>query len=1659
MARNTQEFETIVKLNAQQAENQLAKLKQTVTDLKQKKDDMLASKNYDAKDLRALNKEIRQATSAMNAYESNVKKVIDIVSDLDHASLGEIQRAASALRKQMKGITDEKEYAQLDRLLQKCNSRIIELKGSTGKTADEMKKTVEETQNLANVLRNVNGASMSSLKQAATTVQGRMDKMAPDSTGYAIQARNLAIIKARIQEINEEQKKVNLTIDKYDEEIKQATSAAADLTRENQLIEQTLNNISGANIRDLEYSLKLVNEQLRNVGHDSDEFDKLAQKAQQLKKEINNVNDELQAPEEKKNIFSSVVDGLDKHWGAITQMWAGLTGLTSTIKQCSDAYAKMEDVMANTTKYTGQTDAQVREMNEDFMEMDTRTPREQLNELAGAAGRLGITSKQGIEEFVDAADKISVALGDDLGDGAVDQIGKLAMAFGEDKRKGLRGAMLATGSAVNELAQSCSANAGYLVDFTARVAGVGKQFGLSQTQIMGFGAVMDENMQKDEMASTAFSQLLTKMTTDTKTFAKMAGIPFEEFQEKLKKDANGAVIDFLESLNKKGNFQTLAKMFQDMNLDGTRATAVLTTMADKIDDIKTRQETAATAYEKATSVIEEFDTQNNTVQADVDKAKKRFQELTIVLGQRLMPIAKAGISTASILIRALNAITSFAFQNWKILVPLTAALSVYVVKLNLAYLAKVKNRLEDTKNLILGKAHAALTALRTAATTAFGLATDVLTGKVTLATAAQELWNKVILANPWVAAAAALAGITAAIIHYTSKADEATEAQKRLNEANNEAAVSCRSEIQEVSTLVEVARNQANSTDMRKEAIKKLQEKYPEYLSNLSIENINSQAATQAIDNLTSSILAQAQARVYLAKVEQLERDRQDINDDYMNSFWGKLQHNVAAFFESFANSVADGAERTYNAINKAFNGSNSFLKDLKRGWNADTYITKNGFGTSMSQQYLKNYYGDLMNINRLQNQFTAEYEKKMAQVQKATVQAIEKQKELNKLNNKDKNDDTNSDYKTEAEKKEEAREQAKKAREQKAAERAAANAAKKQEAEKAKAEALAKKEQAKAIKAQKTLTDVEIVENYRKYSEGLIDLRKYREEEKRIQLEGLDEQIKIYGKDTNEAKECANKKADIEKKYNEEVLKMDENDIKQKYAKQSIALQMQFNDRNSKIYNNQEALNEALYENEIDELLERQGLYEKGTEEWLNIQAEIEQKEGEHRLQNAQHYEELLSKYREQYGKKDLEKEKELSLNGIEWMKNKELSGLKEVDKLNLKEVIEHNEKVNEITRRYAEMRLNILRYYALQQSQQKLETSKGETFKKESHNLYETASNKAKADYQDAHPEGENAGDYLTSDVTIYASTLDKIKQMEQEGLYSHQQAMAAMGEATAQMCSGMAEKMQTAYDAISPIMDAMSSYYSAQCDLEVTQTQKKYEKLIDKAGNNSAKQKKLEEKQQKEIAKIKTKYNRKQVKMQIAQAIAQSAMSALSAYASVMAGAPWPANQVLAPIAAGLALAAGAIQIATIKKQAQAEEAGYYRGGFTDGKDYHREAGVVHQGEFVANHVAVNNPQLLPAFRLIDQAQRNNTVGSLTASEVSQSMGVGGATVVSAPSVVVNQDNSDIAGTLLQARDTLERLGALLEDGVSAVVTIDGPNGLDKQYRRFKRLMDNV
>lgn len=190
-----------------------------------------------------------------------------------------------------------------------------------------------------------------------------------------------------------------------------------------------------------------------------------------------------------------------------------------------------------------------------------------------------------------------------------------------------------------------------------------------------------------------------------------------------------------------------------------------------------------------------------------------------------------------------------------------------------------------------------------------------------------------------------------------------------------------------------------------------------------------------------------------------------------------------------------------------------------------------------------------------------------------------------------------------------------------------------------------------------------------------------------------------------------------------------------------------------------------------------------------------------------------------------------------------------------------------------------------------------------------------------------------------------------------------------------------------------------------------------------------------------------------MQIAQALAQTAISALNAYASVWAGAPWPANTILAPIAAGIATAAGMLQVAAIKKQAAAQEAGYYEGGFTGGKRYHREAGVVHEGEFVANHQAVNNPNVLPFLNFLDQAQRNNTIGSLSKEDISRQLGNGGTMVT--PVVNVNTDNEGMRQSAEELSDAASGLKEKLSEPIPCYVVLDGPDGLIAQIKHIEKL----
>lgn len=1399
---------------------------------------------------------------------------------------------------------------------------------------------------------------------------------------YASRASQLKLVEAELERIRQSEQKVVTLMQQYDKEIDRTNVDIKETKRQMQLVNNTMSNLKTSSIRDLEYSIKALNQQMHGMERGTEQFKQMELKAKQLKAELQAVRAEGVAQE---SWIKRSADWFNRMQGIALGAVAAISGITFTVKKCVEEYAKMDDEMTNVRKYTGQAAEEVERMNEDFKKMDTRTPRQKLNQLAEDAGRLGITSTAAVEEFVDGADKINVALGDDLGDKAVSQIGKLAQMFGEDKTKGLRGAMLATGSAVNELAQNSSASAGYLVDFTARVAGVGKQAGFTQAQIMGLASVLDQNMQQDETAATAVQNLLAKMFQDSSKFAKIAGLNVKDFAKTLKEDANGALLQFLAAMRAKGGFADLAPMFEEMKMDGSRATGVLTVLADKLDDIKTAQNLANEAYSEGTSVLNEFETQNESVQAQLDKASKKFLDLSIELGQKLYPAARYCISAASLGVRALSTLVDFVKDYWRILIVLTAAIVTYTA-VSKAKLIAEKAQMAWLNIMILReKAHLVLVGLKTSALKTMAIVQMALTREIKLTTAAQMLWNKVLLANPITAVIAVVAGLTAAIVTLSKETSTAEQAQRDYNDAVTDANKQAAEEEASIMRLVSAIQSNTTAESDRKAALEELNGKLMrEHLGSITEEAVRTGQATRQIQSYIDMVKKKividglqkklAESIAKQAEDEDLLGEANNDNRGYWKRFWDRLNPFAGGKTQKL-NFAADHKDQLLQSVEREKQYQQKLIDKINE-------LESQHFEVNDPEPWRNNGYNGKGNDGTIIKQ----------QRTTGTHQASDKER---------------------------------KARAK--AEKTAAAEARKREAE-------AKRKQKQAADSIKAETNELMANNAKAYAEGKKTYQQFLDDRQNIQIKGFAKLKQLYGAESNEYKQLLDNQVTVVKQHDAAILKMNEQSIERERLQKEASIKAQYNDANSAIYQNDIALDEAIYQNDADAMQKRLALYNEGSEEWLDLKAEMEQASLDHQLQMQEAYQNQLKELRQQFGKQDLQAQETMYLNGL--------------DNLYKQGLIKEEE--------YQRMKLEISKQFAAQRAQIDADDHGAGSAQLKINDKSSEMVNSARAAAGESQSTGNaTLGGYFSSQVENYQNTMEKLKELYGNDKQNHAAYMQAKGKITSDFLNDLIEKTAVVYNGINGILSASSSYAQACSDLEQAKISKNYEKQIAAAGNNSKKKKKLEEKRDKELAAAKSKANKKAMKIEIAQAIASTAMSAINAYAS--AAAIPTIGWTLAPIAAGMATAAGMIQLAAIKKQHQAEAAGYYEGGYTGGNRYRKEAGVVHEGEFVANHNAVNNSSIRPALDLIDRAQRSNTVGSLTADDITRSLGQGSSTVV-APVVNVNNDNTEVRQSLDGVNAAVSRLAQTLDDGIEVEVPISGRRGLHRRLQDYQRILNN-
>ena len=1318
-------------------------------------------------------------------------------------------------------------------------------------------------------------------------------------------AETLANLKKHALELSEQIARAaaagdKLTLQKLRKELKDTNRQIKEMESSTMQVDNVLRRLDKATPKELQKTLQTLNKQLDYMERGSDAWTAQAQRIRLVKEEIARVNGELA----KSQTFLERLNSKWQEWQTAAMGGVAIiTGAVMAGKKAVQMYAEMEQEMANVRKYTGMTAEQVEHLNEEFKKIDTRSPREELNRLAQEAGRLGKTSEEDVLGFVKAADQINVAL-DELGDGATLQLSKLTSIFGDEERLGTERSLLAVGSVINELSQNCTAGASYLAQFGQRLAGVGAQAGMTVPQVMAFGAVLDSQGQKVEMSATALSKLIMNLFKNTEKIASATGMDLEKFNAALKSSTNEGLLMLLNRLNELGDMSVLAPVFADMGENGARASAVISALAGNVDMLIWEQEEAAKAFEEATSVTKEFDVQNNTVQAGLEKARKGFQEMAISLGQELMPVMRHFISTTSATMRVMLHLVKFIKEHKTAILSLAAAVATYTVAVNLA--------------LIKEKLHAAFIAVKTAAlhvhkvaVLAASVAYNRMTGNVVRANAAMKLLNATMMMNPWGLVAGAIVGVGVALYSIFKNSKDAAKEQKKLT-AEQERQLRIQKQIDDhnkavdeeyakqaatVTSLTKVVNNSNLSLEKRREALKRLQEIVPDYHASLTDEGKLINDNKDALDNYLVSLKQSIRMKMNQEKLEDIATQQIPIEDnikrlEQQNEAFKRVIEDAKRAAESGDDAKKKKMSQEIREMNSIIAKNNHQIRSLKKQWQ-ELEDVASGISIDMPEPTKTKPSGD------------------------GQLPDGADDKKAGKGNKFQKEDDW--------------------------------------------------REREQAL-------------NRIAYAKGTADYEQYNARMLEIEVEY--NRRKLLHKDL-----VGNEEVTIEAAYQEALKKQRQNAIEGTVQQEEVAykevmaiLQQRYMDGELSARQYQNAIELA----ELEHLRKVASLYEDGSKEKLRAEKHYHDTSLKYQQKHLQEARQAQEKMRQAYFTKGFRITDDESYQ-------RDMQNLELVYRQMLKAAGDSKRDRLRVERAFYEAKYQLARKYNKREAKELKKSFRG--------------------------------------------AIDDSIAWLESDA-----------GKA-------MTESFSTIVNQMGAIFSGLSEIIQAELDIQTAQIERKYDREISYAEGNKSQEVALEQQKQAEIGKAKQEANRKMFAMQVLQAVAQTAMSAISAYSS--AAAIPMVGFIMAPIAAAMAVAAGAIQIASIKKQQQASEAqGYMEGGFTKPGRKDEPAGIVHAGEWVASQDLLRNPQARAMIETLDYAQRTNTIGRLSASDVSQS--------ITAPQRMAQASSNGELLAVAAASQALSRsvneMNVRLHEPFVTVNTVTGDTGIKKAQDEYEQLMRN-
>lgn len=611
--------------------------------------------------------------------------------------------------------------------------------------------------------------------------------------------------------------------------------------------------------------------------------------------------------------------------GTLAAGYLGFQFVTEQFQNIIASNAKLSDSLADVRKTTGLSEGAVRRLNGELKKIDTRSSTAQLLGLAEVGGKLGIVGERDILGFVRAADKISIALGKDLGntEDAVNDLGKLADLFKIKEAYGLEDALIRTGSAINSLGAAGTASEAYLVEFAKRMGGIAPQANFSIESILGLGATMDELGQPVEASATAIGQFVVGLGKDIPGFARVAGLSVKEFTAILQKDGNQALLEVLKNLNSIGTgVQGLADKMGLVGEDGARAVAALGALSNNLDKLVSRQKLANEEFAKGSSLQDEFDVKMQTFGAVLDRTGKQLHSFTsnTILSDFLKNI-----------VFGLSQLISWGDKNMVMLVNLTKFLIIG----GAAWLGYRSAILLANTAL---EANIARTTLARTAGIAFAGVQALLTGNITRAAAAMRALNITMAANPIGAVVAVVVALAAAFTLFKNSVTSAQKVQEDFNSIEAQSRKNQLDEIDRLNKLKKLLNDDKVSRERKLQAIKQLNTLQPAILKGLSDEAALTAKGTIAINKYILALERKTRAEAAKDQIRKLEARNIDIDTGAINDT--SLWQDVKAFVKSGNINEFDKNQRKFGRAN-AFHEreeNNRRIKAIKERYGPDMY-------------------------------------------------------------------------------------------------------------------------------------------------------------------------------------------------------------------------------------------------------------------------------------------------------------------------------------------------------------------------------------------------------------------------------------------------------------------------------------------------------------------------------------------------------------------------------------------------------------------------------------------------------------------------------------------------------------------------------------------------